>query len=122
MRPTTKPGTPSARKACRQSYMRATSPATSSAIHAPIGAPNASTVIAIGRRSGGKQSETMAVDGGVPPASPMPAPIRASANCIQPRERPQSAVKPDQTINEIERILRRFERSANHEIGMPQVT
>jgi hypothetical protein len=49
--------------------------------HAPIGAPSASTVIAIGRRSGGKQSETMAVEGGVPPASPMPTPTRPSKNC-----------------------------------------
>ncbi len=80
MTPTTRPGTPSAMNAARQLKACATAPAILAPSHAPIGAPSASTVIAMGRRSGGKQSETMAVDGGVPPASPTPTPMRPSRN------------------------------------------
>ena len=80
MTPTTKPGTPSAMNAARHVNACATHPAIVAPSHAPIGAPSASTVIAMGLRSGGKQSETMAVDGGVPPASPIPTPMRPSRN------------------------------------------
>src|ERR1700732_3481065 len=102
--------------------MAAPSPATSSAIHAPIGAPSASTVIAMGRRSGGKQSETMAVDGGVPPASPATTPMRPSRNSQLLRDSPHSAVKADQMIRDAAKILGRFERSANHEMRIPNDT
>ena len=60
--------------------------------------------------------------GGVPPASPTPTPMRASMNCSEVRERPQSALIADQTTSEAARMLRRLERSASQEIGMPKVT
>src|SRR5271168_35640 len=122
MMPTTRPGTPSARNAARQPRACATAPAIFAPNQAPIGAPSASTVIAMGRRSAGKQSDTMAVDGGVPPASPAPTPMRPSKNSQYVRDSPHSAVKADQTIREAAKILRRLERSANQEIRMPKDT
>jgi hypothetical protein len=60
--------------------------------------------------------------GGVPPASPTPTPMRASMNCQDVRERPHSALIADHATREAERMLRRLERSASQEIGMPKVT
>ena len=87
-----------------------------------MGAPRASTVNAMGRRSAGKQSDKIEEEGGSPPASPTPTPIRPSRNCKYVSDRPQNTVKADQITRAAARMLRRFERSASHEIGKPKVT
>jgi hypothetical protein len=60
-------------------------------------------------------------DGGLPPASPMPTPIRASASCQKPAARPQNAVMTDHTVIEMTRIHLRLWRSASRAMGMPSV-
>src|SRR6266481_7915725 len=99
--PSSKPGAPRAKKAARHPNAWATAPAKSAPIHAPIGAPKASTDNAMGRRSAGKQSDTIEVEGGVAPASPTPTPMRASTNCTEDKARPQHTVNPDQRIREV---------------------
>src|ERR1700722_15036869 len=74
--PNSNPGAPSAKKAARHPKASATAPARSAPIQAPMGAPRVITDSAIGRRSGGKQSDTIEFDGGVAPASPTPTPTR----------------------------------------------
>ena len=44
-------------------------------------APSAKIVRAIGRRAGGNLSASIDVEGGVPPASPIPTPKRVSSSC-----------------------------------------
>ena len=116
------PGTPSARNAERQPYACATAPAMSAASHAPNGAPSAKIDSAMGRRSAGKQSDTIEVDGGVAPASPTPTPMRAITNCKVVWDMPHSIVKPDHSTRDAATMLRRFERSASHATGMPKAT
>src|ERR1700733_13753691 len=120
--PSSKPGTPSAKKAARQPSAWATAPAKSAPIHAPIGAPRASTDNAIGRRSGGKQSDTIDVEGGVAPASPTPTPMRPNSSCQYVCDTPHNTVNPDQMISAAATMLRRFERSANQAMGIPKTT
>jgi hypothetical protein len=73
---------PSAKNADLQPNAWATAPARSAPIQAPIGAPSANMLRAMGRRSAGKQSETIDDDGGVAPASPNPTPTRPISSCV----------------------------------------
>ena len=78
---------------------------------------------AMGRRSAGKQSETMEVEGGVAPASPTPGADAAHQELpVRSTPVPHKTVKPDHSISDAATMLRRLERSANQAIGMPQTT
>ena len=48
--------------------------------------------MALARLCGGKMSEIMECEGGLPPASPMPTPIRANRSCRQFCTKPLNAV------------------------------
>jgi hypothetical protein len=64
----------------------------------------------------------MEVDGGVPPASPTPTPIRAASICQKVCASPQQRVMKDQRTSAPAMMLRRLERSAHAEMGSPIVT
>ena len=49
-------------------------------VQAPMGAPSAKMVMAMGRRTAGKLSAMIELAGGVPPASPTPTVIRAATS------------------------------------------
>jgi hypothetical protein len=68
-----------------------------------------------------KRSEMIACDGGLPPASPMPTPTRAAANCQKFAANPHTAVITDQIATDREMMSLRLPRSAQIAIGTPSV-
>ena len=58
---------------------------------------------------------------GLQPASPMPTPMRAAANCQKFMAKPDRAVMPLHTARDKPIRLRRFQRSAISARGMPNV-
>ena len=57
-------------------------------------------------------------EGGLPPPSPIPTPMRAKPICTKLVASPVNAVKPLQVAKAIERIFTRLKRSANQAIGI----
>ena len=59
-------------------------------------------------------------EAGVPPDSPMPTPMRASASVATLCAMPQNTVIALQNASATETMLRRLKRSARRAIGMPR--
>src|SRR3546814_8807472 len=84
--PISRPGTPAQKSVQRHPIHPASTPPPIRPIDAPTGAPSEKVASAPERRSGGKLSAISACDGGPPPASPTPTPIRSNSSWTRSEE------------------------------------
>jgi hypothetical protein len=120
-RATGRPRRPTTMKLFRQPRKSANRPPNPKPTTPPSGAAMVKKASAEARRALGTMSAIRDVAAGMHPASPMPTPVRATSMCQNEVAKPQTAVKPLQTVTHPAITRERFVRSESREIGTPNV-